>query len=88
MVPFKLLEEADKANDEDGFVKESDLKNHLEGQAEPKGKPDAEEKEAPSVNGAESRVNPLEMDNLKRDNQIMRALDILVSYDLFKHLGS
>jgi hypothetical protein len=40
------------------------------------------------VNGAESRVNPLEMDNLKRDNQIMRALDILVSYDLFKHLGS
>jgi carboxyl-terminal processing protease len=88
VVPFKLLEEADQANGEDGFVKESDLKNHLEGQAEPKEKPAAEEKETPSVNGAESRVNPLEMDNLKRDNQIMRALDILVSYNLFKHLGS
>jgi len=86
VVPFKLLEEADQANGEDGFVKEIDLKNHLEEQAEPKEKPNAEE--APSVNGAESRVNPLEMDNLKRDNQIMRALDILVSYDLFKHLGS
>ena len=88
VLPFKLLEEADQANGEDGFVKESDLKNHLEGQAEPKENPAVEEKETPSVNGAESRVNPLEMDNLKRDNQIMRALDILVSYDLFKHLGS
>ena len=88
VLPFKLLEEADQANGEDGFVKESDLKNHLEGPAEPKEKPAVEEKETPSVNGAESRVNPLEMDNLKRDNQIMRALDILVSYDLFKHLGS
>ena len=88
VVPFKTLEEVEGANGEDGFVKESDLKNHLEGRPESKATPDAGEKEAAPVNGAESRVNPLEMDNLKRDNQIMRALDILVSYDLFKHLGS
>jgi carboxyl-terminal processing protease len=88
VVPFKPLQEADEANGDDGFVKESDLKNHLEGPAAPKEKPDTEKEEAAPVNGAESRVNPLEMDNMKRDNQIMRALDILVSYDLFKHLGS
>ena len=34
----------------------------------------------------EFRVNPLEMENLKRDNQIMRALDILISYNLFSGL--
>ena len=75
VVPFKPLQETDDANGEDGFVKESDLKNHLEGQAESDKKPDTEKKEAAPVNGAESRVNPLEMDNIKRDNQI-------------KHLGS
>ena len=89
VVPFKPLEEADATNGEDGFVKESDLKNHLEGVNEGQAKPQegqaAPKKTAPD---AASSVRPLEMDNLQRDNQVMRALDILVSYDLFKHLGS
>ncbi len=46
VVPFKPLEEVDATNSEDGFVKESDLKNHLEGRPESKATPDAEKKEA------------------------------------------
>ena len=82
VVPFKPLEETDAANGDDGFVKESALKNHLEGVNEGQAAP---KKTAPD---AASSVRPLESDNLQRDNQVMRALDILVSYDLFKHLGS
>jgi carboxyl-terminal processing protease len=88
VVPFKLLEESTEANGDDGFVKESDLKNHLENMTDAEEKPAVEKKKENPMKQAESRVNPLELDNLKRDNQVMRALDILVSYDLFKHLGS
>ena len=91
VVPFKPLDEAADLNSDDGFVKESDLKNHLEGLAEGDQKPQEQkkpEKPEKQIKSMESTVNPLELDNLKRDNQVMRALDILVSYDLFKHLGS
>jgi carboxyl-terminal processing protease len=87
VVPFKPLDEDENLNVDDGFLKESDLKNHLEGTAEG-GQQTPEKKPAKSIKSPESTVNPLELDNLKRDNQVMRALDILVSYDLFKHLGS
>ena len=88
IVPFKPLEEPDDANGNDGFVKEKDLKNHLEQQSEAQEKPPNTTQKDRPMKDAESRVNPLELENLKTDNQIMRALDILVSYDLFKHLGS
>lgn len=88
IVPFKPLEEPDDANGDDGFVKESDLRNHLEQQTKEKEKPEADKKQDRPMKDPESRVNPLELDNLKRDNQIMRALDILISYDLFKNLDS
>jgi carboxyl-terminal processing protease len=88
VVPFKPLDEATDLNSDDGFVKESDLKNHLEGAAEGDQKSQEQKKPEKQIKSMESTVNPLELDNLKRDNQVMRALDILVSYDLFKHLGS
>ncbi|MGD9331837.1 MAG: S41 family peptidase, partial [Desulfobacterales bacterium] len=88
VVPFKPLEEPADTNGDDGFVKESDLKNHLDEQSDTRLEPDPGQDDTPPKEDAEPRVNPLEMGNLNRDNQIMRALDILVSYDLFKHLGS
>ena len=88
VVPFKPLDETADLNSDDGFVKESDLKNHLEGMPEGAQKPQDEKKPKKQIKSMESTVNPLEPDSLKRDNQVMRALDILVSYDLFKHLGS
>ena len=83
VLPYAKLEDPKKNNGEDGFLKEKDLKNHLEQQVE---KP--AEEEQPGIGDVEFRVNPLEADSLKRDNQVMRALDILVSYNLFRNLDS
>ena len=81
IVPYKPLEEPDDTNGDDGFLKEKDLRNHLDATEKPEKK-----KEQSGIGDVEFRVNPLELENLKRDNQIMRALDILVSYDLFSGL--
>jgi carboxyl-terminal processing protease len=81
VVPYRPLEEPDDANGDDGFLKEKDLQNHLEEPETPK-----EDKKQSGIDDVEFRVNPLEMENLKRDNQIMRALDILISYNLFSGL--
>ncbi len=81
IVPYKPLEEPDDTNGDDGFLKEKDLRNHLDSADKSE-----EKKEQSGIGDVEFRVNPLELENLKRDNQIMRALDILVSYDLFSGL--
>ena len=81
IVPYKPLEEPDDTNGDDGFLKEKDLRNHLDSADKSE-----KQKEQSGIDDVEFRVNPLELENLKRDNQIMRALDILVSYDLFSGL--
>ena len=85
IVPYKPLEEPDDENGDDGFLKERDLQNHLDAADAPE-KDKQKDKEQSGIGDVEFRVNPLEMENLKRDNQIMRALDILVSYNLFSGL--
>ncbi|MDJ0810174.1 MAG: S41 family peptidase [Desulfobacterales bacterium] len=85
IVPYKPLEEPDDENGDDGFLKERDLQNHLDAADAPE-KDKQNDKEQSGIGDVEFRVNPLEMENLKRDNQIMRALDILVSYNLFSGL--
>ena len=84
-MPYKPLEEPDDENGDDGFLKERDLQNHLDAADAPE-KDKQKDKEQSGIGDVEFRVNPLEMENLKRDNQIMRALDILVSYNLFSGL--
>ncbi|MDJ0883744.1 MAG: S41 family peptidase [Desulfobacterales bacterium] len=85
IVPYKPLEEPDDENGDDGFLKERDLQNHLDAADAPE-KDKQNDKEQSGIGDVEFRVNPLEMENLRRDNQIMRALDILVSYNLFSGL--
>ncbi|MGD8303368.1 MAG: S41 family peptidase, partial [Desulfobacterales bacterium] len=63
---------------EEGLLKEKDLANHLE--AEPEEKKQRQE--------MQFRVGPLNRDRLLTDNQIVRALEILNSYDIFKSLNS
>lgn len=74
---------------EEGLLKEKDLLNHLE--AEPGNKkspePDTEESK-PQAREMEFRVGPLKLEQLQTDNQVMRALEILKSYDIFKSLKS
>lgn len=92
--------EADEADSSKGLmIKEKDLKNHLEPEkvkteiteSEPKEGDvkrdtktgDAEEGTPPPVSGR-GRFSP---ENLRSDWQVMRALEILVGYDVFKGLN-
>jgi carboxyl-terminal processing protease len=79
-VQFQVMEEGEKAP-EDGFVKERDLKNHLEERPA-----EAAGEEKTTIRDMEHRINPLDPNNLRRDSQVMRALDILISYDIFQEL--
>jgi len=71
-------------------IKEKDLKNHLEAnqgqlqddQTEPGEK--EEDKNKPKINIPENRFSHLKVEQLLSDNQITRALDILLSYEIFK----
>ena len=74
---------------EEGLLKEKDLLNHLE--AEPGKKVDSQsdtKKPKSETREMEFRVGPLNLERLQTDNQVMRALEILNSYDIFKSLNS
>ncbi len=87
--------------EEEGMIKEKDLENHLEAfpvleedeeDAETEETPDEETgddaQRQPRRRTTQNRYGPLDPEGLQTDNQIMRALGILVSYDIFKHLNS
>ncbi len=71
-------------------IKEKDLKNHLEANPDQlqDDQSDSGEKEGdknkPKINIPENRYGHLKIEQLLSDNQIMRALDILLSYEIFK----
>jgi carboxyl-terminal processing protease len=79
------------AQAEEEMLKEKDLKNHLEAmpfekdsEGEDGGDNDAVESEKKRLRFLEvqSRLGPLELDQLEKDNQVMRALEILIGYDI------
>jgi carboxyl-terminal processing protease len=78
-----------KAFEEEGLLKEKDLLNHLEAEPNKNKNQKSEPQESkPKNQEMEFRVGPLSVDQLKTDNQVMRALEILTSYDIFKSLNS
>ncbi|MBW1821448.1 MAG: S41 family peptidase [Deltaproteobacteria bacterium] len=90
VVKHRFADESDLEDNEEGFYKEKDLKNHLEPKSDDTKdiKPDSDNKKG-KKNGSKRRdvehmVGPLDAKHLKSDNQIMRALELLVGYDLFK----
>jgi len=68
---------------EEGLLKEKDLANHLEAEPE-KNEKKSEENQNQEM---QFRVGPLKRDRLMTDNQVIRALEILNSYDIFKTLN-
>jgi len=87
---------ADTEATERRMLKEKDLKNHLDAE------PDAEMEDSgsdedksdeetvldpPSLKRFNAKHSPLDRDALFSDNQVLRALDILISYDIFKKLS-
>ena len=83
---FKRLDAADAGPAEDFGLKEKDLENHLssEGEAEKTEQPKKPEDSKTRIKDAESRVGPLKLETLQNDNQVMRALEILIGYDILK----
>ena len=89
----RRLDPTETSRREEGLLKEKDLENHLE--AEPTKDPDPEsetqeEKEKREkdsrMRDAEMRIGPLTLEVLESDNQVMRALEMLEGYEIFKNL--
>jgi carboxyl-terminal processing protease len=87
-----LLDPAESRGKEDGLLKEKDLANHLE--AEPNEMQDEEddggngETEKSRMREVDFRVGPLKPETLQSDNQVMRALELLEGYEIFKNFKS
>ncbi len=85
------LEESE--NREEGLLKEKDLLNHLEAEPNPNKPKDSGDDEGPKKDKTpkmpqmEFRVGPLKPEALHADNQVMRALELLEGYDIFKNLN-
>ncbi|MGD9290315.1 MAG: S41 family peptidase [Desulfobacterales bacterium] len=89
----KVLDPEESRGKEDGLLKEKDLANHLE--AEPDTMSDEEEDEGDKESQEKSRrrevdfrVGPLKAETLQSDNQVMRALQLLEGYQIFKNFKS
>ena len=85
---FRRMDPKELTVDE-GLLKEKDLENHLE--ADPNADPETETDESPAkkqrkIRDIDFRVGPLRLEVLQSDNQVMRAMEILVGYDIFKSL--
>ena len=75
--------------EEEGLIKEKDLENHLEAEPDQGQKQEEDEKDDESkMSEPQFRVGPLKLETLQSDNQIMHALEILTSYEIFKNLNS
>ena len=71
----------DTPNPVDGLIKESDLENHLESKPlkDTTKQVDKPEEDLP-------QPNAMLLEHIQNDNQVMRALELLISYDIFKDL--
>ena len=88
VIAHRVIDEGEM-DQEEGLLKEKDLKNHLEAEPDTDGndekKPLPKEKQKKKkINGAEDMLGPLTLQKLQMDNQVMRALEILIGYDIFK----
>jgi carboxyl-terminal processing protease len=91
---FKRLDAAEPTGTEDAMLKEKDHDNHLEAEGEtektePKKKPEKPVEDPKGrMKDAESRVGPLKLETLQNDNQLMRALEILIGHDVLRQAKS
>lgn len=91
VLKYQVLDPRDADEKEDALLKEKDLKNHL--QAEPSKEPEVKEtdekkQEKMLKQQSKLRHGPLDKEAFQSDNQVMRALEILLSYNIFRNLKS
>lgn len=89
LVRKRFLDESELLGEEESRLKEKDLRNHLEAfppeEREQSAEPQTEEEEIRRQRLLEMQHGPLTPEKLKLDYQVQRALEILVSYDIFKN---
>ena len=79
---------------DEGLLKEKDLANHLEAEPGKEQQPDRKvqdkdkSEQEDQMREAELRIGPLTVETLQYDNQVMRALEMLRGFEIFKHLKS
>ena len=89
VIKRRFVDAEELKSPEDKRLKESDLRNHLEGDTEKviKDKPKKDsKKKSREQRELELRHGPLTPEKLKSDYQVQRALEILISHDVFKNL--
>ena len=89
VIKRRFVDAEELKNPEDKRLKESDLKNHLEGDTDEviKDRPKKDsKKKSREQRELELRHGPLTPEKLKSDYQVQRALEILISHDVFKNL--
>lgn len=92
LVKRRLNDKEDMDDISDGLIKEKDLQNHLkevpEKDQDKKTKGDDKGKKQKKLEMEETkfRYGELKPEQLLTDNQVARALDILLSYDIFKNV--
>jgi carboxyl-terminal processing protease len=87
VVEHKTIETTE--NDQKRLFKEKDLANHLDAESDEeqqKAPPKKEVKPKPQGPTPPEVLSKLDTEKLLTDNQVRRALDILISYDIFKKL--
>ena len=81
IVHKKSIDSSDTPNPVDGLLKEKDLKNHLDAKPLKDTRKQLDEPENDLT-----QPNTILLENIQNDNQVMRALELLISYDIFKDL--
>jgi len=84
MVYHSIMDKQDLADDEKRMLKEKDLKNHLDAEPEKKEGTDKDKKETKNKKNRMRSHGPLDPERLETDSQVVRALDILMGYDILK----
>jgi len=88
----RRLDPNETSRKDEGLLKEKDLANHLEAEPDAEKRRDSqdgdkqEDQQKERMREAEQRIGPLTVDSLKFDNQVMRALEMLRGYDIFKNM--
>ena len=89
----RRLDPSEISHREEGLLKEKDLENHLEAEPTKNQSTDDDSKEGKEksekksrMREAELRIGPLTLEALESDNQVVRALEMLEGYSIFKNL--
>lgn len=96
IVRRKIIAKGEEPAPKQHFFKEKDLENHLDAEPEKKDDPSEAEGDEKDSDGEENKKppeieswsGPLTKERLLTDNQVSRALEILVSYGILKPIPS